>query len=317
MTRRSILIFVALFLGAVGAFLYPKGKGEPYVFERQWGLGGDAPGWLDLPQDVAVDGEGNVAVADFHNERIQRFDGQGKFLGVLAAYGPALGEVKYPRALAFDRSGDLYVFEQGNGGRVQKFDPKGRPLLAFSKKGAGPSAFQGAADLTVASDGMIYVAEPGSSWVEVFSPDGKFLRRWGGAGTAPGRFAGLFGIASDGSGHLFTSEVDNARVQKFDLQGRSLACWGKAGHGKGEFDHPNKLACDGAGDLFVADSWNHRVQVFDPQGRWLASFGGHGKGKGELDTPYGIAVDEKGRVFLADTGNDRVVVFRHRFLGWF
>lgn len=313
MKRSRSFLIPSLLLGLVitGLWQWDRSR-SAFVFERQWGLGGDRPGWFDLPQDVAVDDKGNVYVADFHNERVQQFDAQGKFIGMVASYGPGLGEVKYPRSLALDPQGDLYVFEQGNGGRIQKFDRAGKGSMLFSKKGADPRSFQGGADLTVAENGKVYVAEPLSNKVEVFAPDGHFLKAWGGPGEGNGKFDGLFGITADGAGHLYCSDVNHDRVEKFDLEGNFLSAFGKPGKGPGEFDHPNKLACDRRHRLFVADSWNHRIQWFDPQGHFLGAFGAQGRGESQLDTPYGVEVDPQGRVYVADTGNDRIVVFKPR-----
>jgi DNA-binding beta-propeller fold protein YncE len=309
---RPFLIASFLLALAVAGLWKWDHRGVSFVFDRQWGLGGDRSGWFDLPHDVAVDREGLVYVADFHNERIQQFDAQGNFVGIVASYGSGLGEVKYPRSLTLDPQGNLYVFEQGNEGRIQKFDRSGKGGIFFSKKELGPKAFQGGADLTVAENGKVYVAEPRSNQVEVFTLDGHFLKAWGGPGEGDGKFDGLFGITADGAGHLYCSDVNHDRIEKFDLEGNFLLAFGKPGKGPGELDHPNKLACDRLHRLFVADSWNHRIQVFDPQGRSLAVFGAKGHGEGQLDTPYGVEVDPQGRVYVADTGNNRIVVFKPR-----
>jgi DNA-binding beta-propeller fold protein YncE len=47
---------------------------------KRWGKKGAAPGEFDAPEAICVDKEGNVYVADTGNNRVQKFDANGKFL---------------------------------------------------------------------------------------------------------------------------------------------------------------------------------------------------------------------------------------------
>src|SRR5438094_756265 len=110
------IIGFTLALGLIMAGLYGLLKPKPpYVLAAKWGIEGNLDGWLRDPTDVAVDAQGGVYVADFLNHRIQKFDSQGHFLKIIAGYGHGPGGLSFPRSLALDPAGNLYVAEQGNG----------------------------------------------------------------------------------------------------------------------------------------------------------------------------------------------------------
>jgi hypothetical protein len=83
---------------------------------------GNAIGQVDSPLALAVDGAGNLYVAEFYSwGRIQQRDAQGNW-SVIATQGSNLGQVTSPGALAVDGAGNLYVADSGND-RVLKYTP--------------------------------------------------------------------------------------------------------------------------------------------------------------------------------------------------
>ena len=70
---------------------------------------------------MAVDGSGEVYVADFGNNRIQKFTGSGTFVTKWGSYGSADGQFNAPHGVAVDGSGNVYVADTYNY-RIQKFE---------------------------------------------------------------------------------------------------------------------------------------------------------------------------------------------------
>jgi DNA-binding beta-propeller fold protein YncE len=66
-----------------------------------------------------------VYVADWRNDRIQKFDAEGKFLAAYGRPGHGDGEFHRPSSVAVDRDGNMYVADWGNN-RVQVLGPDGR-----------------------------------------------------------------------------------------------------------------------------------------------------------------------------------------------
>ena len=70
---------------------------------------------------IAVDGSGNVYVADLMNYLVQKFTSTGVYLTQWGNYGSGDGSYD-PQGVAVDSDGNVYVLDDGNI-RVQKFSP--------------------------------------------------------------------------------------------------------------------------------------------------------------------------------------------------
>jgi hypothetical protein len=88
----------------------------------QWGSEGSGDGQFRWLEGIAVDGSGDVYVADRANDRVQKFAADGSFLTKWGSYGSEDGQFDWPRGIAVDGSGNVYVADSGNN-RIQKFAP--------------------------------------------------------------------------------------------------------------------------------------------------------------------------------------------------
>ena len=170
---------------------------------------------------------GNIYV--FHRNEsmpIMAFDKNGKFL---RAWGQ--GMFKTTHFLRTDREGNVWVTDRGDH-QVFKFSPEGKLLMTLGQKGVvgeneSRDAFNGVADLVIARNGDIFIADGESTNTRVvkYSKDGKFVSWWGGKGTEPGQFDEPHSIAIDSDGRLYVGDRRNKRVQVFDQQGKFLTQW--------------------------------------------------------------------------------------------
>ncbi len=106
-------------------------------FLLQWGSHGSQRGQFIRPQNLAIDSEDRIWVADACNHRIQVFDASGdkpKLVRIWGQQGSGVGQLSYPYDLALDGRGHVYVCEFGNH-RIQKFTLDGRSLGCWGTSG--------------------------------------------------------------------------------------------------------------------------------------------------------------------------------------
>jgi DNA-binding beta-propeller fold protein YncE len=90
-----------------------------------WGGFGSRNGQFNCPWGISTDGDGNVYVADWRNDRIQKFDSQGVHLASYGSSGQGDGQFDRPSGVAVDGQGNIYVADWKNE-RVQVLGPDGR-----------------------------------------------------------------------------------------------------------------------------------------------------------------------------------------------
>jgi len=154
-------------------------SGAVTTFAGRPGQGGaaDGPGSearFDVPQGLAIDRSGNLYVADSGNHLIRRISPRGIVTTVAGAAGQSgrddgLGSAarfKSPSGVAVDRSGTLYVADEGNY-TIRKISPQGAVTTFAGAAGHSGSADAAGADarfrsprgIAVDRDGTVYVAD--------------------------------------------------------------------------------------------------------------------------------------------------------------
>ena len=134
-----------------------------YVFVRNWCHGCEQ----FYPRGIAVDSSGNVYVVDMDNNRVQKFDSNGKFITKWGSYGNGDGQFSYPAYIAVDTSGNVYVVDSG---RIQKFDSNGKFITKWGSEGSGEGHFSAPGGIAVDSSGNVYVADILNGSIQVFAP---------------------------------------------------------------------------------------------------------------------------------------------------
>ena len=238
---------------------------QQYSFIRTWGSPGSGEGQFNVPNGISVDSAGNVYVADFYNNRIQKFTSDGKFITKWGSEGSGKGQFNGPTGVDVDSAGNVYVADWDNN-RIQEFTSDGKFILQWGSYawGTGKGQFANPRDVAVDSSGNVYVADWTSSLIQKFTSDGKFILQWGspGTGSGEGEFDGPTGVAVDPSGNVYVADYDNNRIQKFTSDGKFISQWGSSGSGEGQLIGPVSTAVDPSSDLYVAERGNNRIQVF-------------------------------------------------------
>lgn len=181
------------------------------------GSAGTAPGQLAYVSDALRDARGNFYIAEFgDNQRISKFDADGRFLKCWGEPGSEPGQFARVRALALGPDGLLYAADACNH-RIQVFTTEGELLRVWGSAGAEPGQLSYPYDLAFGPGPCLYVVEYGNQRVQKFTPEGESLGIWGGPGRAPGRLASPWALGVDRRGRVHVVDSENDRVQRIDF----------------------------------------------------------------------------------------------------
>jgi probable HAF family extracellular repeat protein len=283
---------------------------------------GNGPGQFQYPAGAAVDGRGNIYVADQNNHRFQKFAPNGSFIFSVGSFGtgpsaPGAVQFYYPFGIAVDGNGNVYVADQYNH-RIQKFAEDGSFLLAWGTYGSGLDQFMYPSGVAVdRGNGFVYVADQNNHRIQKFTTDGTYLNTWGSQGNGSGQFQYPLGIAvAQQNGSVYIADQNNHRIQRFTSDGTFLNSWGNQGNDNGQFQYPSGIAIDVDGNIYIADTNNDRIQMFDVDGNFLTTWGTSGfglrVGAAQFFRPVGVAVDNSGNVYVADEQIHRIQKFNPR-----
>lgn len=239
------------------------------------------------PTGLAVDGSGNLYVADNFNSLIRKISPAG-VVTTLAGNG-SLGAVDGtgvaasffgPSALVVDASGNLYVTDSGNNlirkvtqtGVVSTFAGSGTSG-SINGVGIGASFFDPYA-LTIDIAGNLYVTDENNHLIRKITPTGTVTTFAGnglsgftdGMGTSAS-FTDPVGVVVDGEGNLYVADGLGSRIRKITSTGvvSTIAGNGIRGSVNGpgatsEFTYPRGVAVDNAGSLYISDQATNLIR---------------------------------------------------------
>lgn len=281
------------------------------------------------PSGVAVDGIGNVYVAEQLNQRVRKVAPDGTVSTLSGTGDPgtddgpgATATFEYPASVDVDGSGNVYVAQYD---RVRRIAPDGTTTTLAGRTDNSEQSRDGRREianfyprgLALAGNGRIVFVD-WSSRVRVIDNVEPEVSTVAYVDTL--RSVEPTKLAVDGSGNIYFIASAHA-IGKLAPDGTlsTLAGdWGTFDFADGpgataRFSQTFDIAVDASGNLYVADSGNNRIRKVAPDGTvtTLAGDGtaGYADGPGasaQFNNPRGVAVDGAGNVYVGDTGNQRI-----------
>jgi hypothetical protein len=235
------------------------------------------------PSGIAVDGAGNLYVADTPNSTIRKVTADGAVTTLAGTAGDAdcvdgTGNAAlfiWPVGVAVDSGGNVFVAD-GQCNTIRRITPAGVVTTL-----AGDPTQSGSTDGTGANASFSFPS----------------------------------GVAVDASDNVYVADMDNATIRKITPEGVVTTLAGNPGlpgstDGSGSaasFSEPANVAVDGAGVIYVADVGNNAIRRVTPGGIVTTVVGvpgvigaNTGPLPALLSVPQGLAVGPNGDLALSD-----------------
>jgi hypothetical protein len=273
------------------------------------------------PTGLALDGAGNLYIADFYNDVVRKVDAKTNVITTVAgnqsgairdAYGdyfsgdggPATSAELYtPQSVVVDGAGNLYIADSYDK-RIRKVDAANGNISTVAGSGAtgytGDGQAATAAELNIPKglaidgDGNLYISDGGNNVVRMVNAGTGIINTVVGGGSSPSTCEGSTNSLGDGCQAVMAT-----------------------------LSAPRGLALDAAGNLYIADAGDGRIRMVTRAGI-ISTIAGNGSsaitdqygnpysGDGgpataaELSWPLGLAIDAAGNLYLADDYQQRV-----------
>jgi len=263
---------------------------------------------INRPLGLAVDGAGNLFIADSANGRVRKVNPAGAIttiagngtVGYSGDGGPATSAMINPQGLALDAAGNLYIGDSGSGRvRVVKADGSistfaGGGNATPSNVAATSASLGNPVGLFVDAAGNLYIGDDARQ--KVYKVSGGIITTIGGTGVqdfsgdggpaTAATFSNPDWVTADAAGNVYVSDLSNSRLRKIAAGSGTISTiagngnYRYAGDGgpaaAGVLSDPVGIARDSAGNLYIAEYTNNRVRKVSATDGTISTFAGNG-----------------------------------------
>jgi sugar lactone lactonase YvrE len=312
---------VTVFAGLGNIFANPSPNGTPAASAN-----------IGAPTGVAVDGHGNVFVADDFGGRVYRIDASATHAITTIVTG-----LLSPAQLGIttDKSGNMFIADP-LADTIQRWDASSGTVTQV----ASATTFGFPVAISAAGNTTLYVADFMANFIDavdlrsaqqpvsVFAGNGTIGFAGDGYDASQASLFFPSGVITDRFGNLYIADSRNNVVRRVSAATNIITTYaGNAFHNpnvppfttdigdagpatSGTMDSPIGMAFDGFGDLYIADTFHDRIRVVDSLLKRINTVAGNGLASGQCDTgaaartivtsPRGVASDFWGNLFIAD-----------------
>lgn len=289
------------------------------------------------PNDVFIDKNGFIYIADSGNDRILKLDSTGKLLLEISSFDDDY--LINPTSVYVDESGRIFVTDTGNY-RILVFDKNGKCLekngkpesdllsgltiympdrVVYSEKTKYSYCIAGKQLLLMDPDN-VFQGYCGAEPVD-FSLKNFFIRRFGTQeqiDTLSQNESVAYTNICMFDGDLYSVTLGKENNIKV-LNGIGVNTYPAGNYGEVIVNLEEKtvadpefcdVAVEPSGNILVAQANNNRIYAYDSDGNMLFSFGGTGKTAGQFSKISSIAISADGSLYVLDSALNHLQVLR-------
>jgi len=291
---------------------------------------------INGPTQLAWDSRGFLFIVESMQGLLLRLDVRHQSIRAMLPEpeGTVYGEFDFPKAIAADRNGDIWIADFN--GRLRRLNPLSGDtvVLLDSPPDVSKRPLEEPQAMAVDGQGDLLIVDRLRRLLRwrVATSKLEAVPRIVSGGTAgdgqpatemPWRF--VQGVAVNRSGDIFLADHDNCRILRMDANTQSVTTIAGTGECASKGDgglaihaaviFPSSMAVDGAGNVFLAEGGADRVRRIDARGI-ITTYAGTGKKgfsgdggpaeKATLNNPAGVAVDSEGNLYISEYVNNRI-----------
>lgn len=268
----------------------------------KFGSRGENPGQFEFPNDIAIDKQNILYVAD--QAHIQVFDKHGKYLSKFKLYCPEYKQEIWngSASITYNEISDELICPI----TYKACGLSSKTIQILTMDGAIKHQFthkhtQAGLRTAVNSSEVIFVSDWNLHCINIHDRNGMLLKSIGEQGDKPGEFNHPLSLCIGKNQDILVADFQNNRIQVFD----------KDCSFKHQFQvrHPTGLAVDQDGYVIVAERDSGHLKMFSYIGNYLSTLTNT---ENKLSWPKGLAVTCDGHVLAADNGNHCIKMFKYK-----
>lgn len=244
---------------------------------------------LQSPFAVAVDGAGNIYIADTGKNSIDEANAATQKVSTLVS------GLNGPTGVAVDTQGNVYFADSKNNA-IKEFIPSQDLVIPLVSTGLTRPI-----GVAVDSRGNVYFSDSGHNAVKLWiAATSKVVTLVQTGLSSP------LGVAVDAQGNVYIADNGNKQIKEWNPAGKTVATLISTG-----LNNPYGIAVDGDGNVYVADVDDNAIKEWSPASQALRTLVSNG-----VTGPAGVAVDAQGNIYIADTGDNSVKKYTATYFSW-
>lgn len=241
---------------------------------------------LNAPNGVAVDGQGNVYIADTGNNAVREWLPATQQVNALVTSG-----LKGPVSVAVDASGDVYIADGGNRA-IEEWTPANQQFTTLATGLGDPEGVAFSAT-------TLYFTDTGNNVIDAWSPANPGL-----IGVTASGLSEPTGVAVDFLGNVYFSNTGANTIDVWSPGSQQITTLVQSG-----LNGPSGIAVDPQGNVYFADTGNNAIKQWNYSTHAVTTLVSEG-----LNSPTGVAVDSHANLYVADTNNNAIKEYTFVYL---